>query len=415
MGDPPQVQFDHHSKEFLDNRHAEWKKLRESPVAYNERYGGFWVVSGHPEVAQVSRDEETYSSEFGERDGVMYRGIAGVPRTRGIPPAGIAEADGSIHQALRRVLNPVLLPKPINALRPFMEVLTNWFIDQKIETGHIDLVLDLANPVPAVVTMKLIGLPGDSWQHYGELFHATVAHRPGAPEYDRAISRVPEMVAELLAEARARRDEPRDDLLTRLVELRVSDGRPLTDEEISAVLWNLVGGGLDTTTSLTSLTLHHLDTSPELRRALIDRPELMDPATEEFLRYYSVNETLTRTVTKDTELGGQHLSRGDVVLISWLSANHDESEFEQPGEVMLDRSPNRHLAFGVGAHRCIGMHLARTMFQVLLGTVLRRLPDYRIDRDATRFYEGNPMLAGVVSMPAAFTPGRTEGPADRPF
>jgi cytochrome P450 len=415
MGVPPQVQFDHHSKEFLDDRHAEWRKLRQNPVAYNPRYGGFWVVSGHPEVAQVSRDEETFSSEIGDHDGVEYRGIAGVPRTRGIPPAGIAEADGSIHQALRRVLNPVLLPKAVNALRPFMEELTNWFIDQKISTGRMDLVLDLANPVPAVVTMKLIGLPGDSWEHYGELFHATVAHRPGAPEYDRAMARVPDMVAGLLAEAEARRSMPRDDLLTRLVQLRVDGDRPLSDREISAVLWNLVGGGLDTTTSLTSLTLHQLDTQPDLRRQLIDRPELMVPATEEFLRYYSVNETLTRTVTKPTELGGQQLNRGDVVLISWLSANHDESEFERPEEVVLDRSPNPHLAFGIGAHRCIGMHLARTMFQVLVETVLRRLPDYRVDLDATRFYEGNPMLAGVVSMPATFTPGPTAGPADRPF
>jgi cytochrome P450 len=415
MGQRPVVEFDHHSKDFLANRLAEWEKLRETPVAFSPRHGGFWVVSGHAEVAQVSRDEATFTGEFTERDGVKYRGIAGVPRARGIPPAGIAEAEGSIHQALRRVLNPFLLPNAVNDLRPLMQELTDWFIDQRVDTGRIDLVLDLTNPVPAVLTMKLIGLPATSWEDYAELFHATVAHRPGAAEYDRAISRVPEMMTELLAHASERRRSPRADLLSRLVELRLPDGRPLADAEIGSVLWNLVGGGLDTTTSLTSLTLHHLDTHPELRRQLIAQPELVGPATEEFLRYYSVNETLTRTVTKDTELGGCQLSRGEVVLISWLSANHDESEFERPGEVILDRAPNRHLAFGIGAHRCIGMHLARTMYQVLLGTILRRLPDYRVDREATRFYEGNPMLAGVVSMPATFTPGPRQGPAARPF
>ena len=420
MDRTPTVDFDHHSNEFLANRHAEWRRLRQCPVAYNPRYGGFWVVSGHDVVAQVSRDEETFSSYYappapdGEADGIRWQGIAGVPRPRGIPAAGIAEAGGAVHQALRRVMNPLLLPPAVNALKPFMEALTTWFIDERIESGRMDLVEDLTNPVPAVVTMRLVGLPAASWEHYAELFHAAVAYNPGEPEYDRAMGRVPDMVGELLAEARQRRTEPRDDLMTRLVELEV-EGRRLSDEEVSAVLWNLVGGGLDTTTSLTSLALHHLDHEPEQRAVLVDQPDRLVVATEEYLRYYSVNETLTRTVTRDVELGGQQLRKGDVVLLSWLSANHDEAEFNEPERVVLDRAPNRHLAFGVGPHRCIGMHLARTMFQVMLRQVLRRMPDYRVDREATRFYSGNPTLTGIVRMPATFTPGRREGPPERPF
>jgi len=213
----------------------------------------------------------------------------------------------------------------------------------------------------------------------------------------------------------ARRKEPRDDLLTALVELEVEDGRKLTDAEVGSVLWNLVGGGLDTTTSLTSLALYHLDEHRDLRQRLIDDPELLGRATEEFLRYFSVNETLTRTVTNDVELGGQQLCRGEHLMLSWLSANRDERQFERADEVVLDRAPNPHLAFGVGPHRCIGMHMARTMFQVLLRHVLTRIPDYEVDRAATQFYEGNPELNGVVRMPATFTPGATVGPAGRPF
>ena len=192
-------------------------------------------------------------------------------------------------------------------------------------------------------------------------------------------------------------------------------GRPLTDAELQSVLWNLIGGGLDTTTSLTSLTLHHLDAHPDLRARLIADPALIVPATEEFLRYFSVNETLTRTVTRDTELGGQQLCRGDHLMLSWLSANRDEAVFDRADEVVLDRETNAHLAFGVGPHRCIGMHMARTMFQVLLTAVLARIPDYAVDRAATRFYAGNPELNGVVTMPATFTPGPRLGPAARPF
>lgn len=415
MGETLVVDFDHHSKDFLDHRLDRWRRLRSTPVAYSERYGGFWVVSGYDEVARVSRDEETFSSEFGERDGVTRRGIAGVPRSRHIPPAGIAEAESGLHQALRRVLNPFLLPPAVEAMRPFVEDLTTWFVDQRIETGAMDLVHDLTNPVPAVVTMRLIGLPCEQWSHYAELFHATVAHRPGSQEHTRAVGRVPEMLASLLAEVEDRRRRPRDDMLSALVALAGDDGRPLDDDTISAVLWNLVGGGLDTTTSLTSLSLHHLGAHPEQRARLAADRGLIGPATEEFLRYFSVNETLTRTVTRSCELGGQHMEPGDVVLLSWLSANHDEDTFDRAGEVVLDRSPNRHLAFGVGPHRCIGMHVARALFQVMLGAVLDRLPDYRIDDAGVCFYEGNPMMAGVVSMPVTFTPGRRAGAGGRPF
>jgi cytochrome P450 len=128
-----------------------------------------------------------------------------------------------------------------------------------------------------------------------------------------------------------------------------------------------------------------------------------------------VNETLTRTVTRDVELAGQQLQRGDHLMLSWLSANRDETVFPQADEVVLDRAPNPHLAFGLGAHRCIGMHLARTLFQVLMSEVLTRIPDYRVDRAATKFYEGNPELNGVVRMPVTFTPGPKVGPAEQPF
>ena len=415
MGGPLVVDFDHHSNDYLDHRLEAWTKLRQTPVAFSEQYGGFWVVSGYEEVAQVSRDEATFASEYGERDGVKLNGITGVPRARGIPPAGIAEADPTVHQALRRVLNPFLLPPAVEKMRQFVADLTTWFIDQKIETGRMDLVLDVTNSVPAVLTLRLMGLPCDQWEHYAELFHGTVAHRPGSPEHDRAISRVPEMMATLFEEVKARRVEPRDDMMTALVNLTDGDGRPLGDDQVSAILWNLVGGGLDTTTSLTSLSLYYLADHPDLRQQLIAHPELLPTATEEFLRYFSVNEMLSRTVTSETELGGQKLGRGDQVLISWLSANHDETVFDRPGEVVLDRSPNRHLAFGIGPHRCIGMHLARSVYQVMVAAVLERMPDFEVDTGGTHFYEGNPLMAGVVSMPVTFTPGPPTGPGTRPF
>lgn len=417
MQDRPVVEFDHHNKEFHDNRHAEWAELRSCPVAFNPRFGGFWVVSGYEEVESVARDGETFSSLYVSEsdDGIDYLGISGMPRAKTTQSLGIGEVEGPLHTTLRRAINPFLSPLAIAALEPLMSRVAAWFLDQVIETGHIDLVADLTNPVPAILTMEAVGLPLDGWRRYADLFHCVVAYRPGHPEFDQAIAHVPAMLADLNAEAASRREAPRDDLFTALVELRVGGELALTDAEVGRVLWNLVGGGLDTTTSLTSLVLHHLDQHPDLRHQLIDHPELVPSATEEFLRFFSVNETLTRTVTRDVELGGQQLRRGDHVMLSWLSADRDETKFECPDQVILDRAPNPHLALGIGPHRCIGMHMARTMFQVLLREVLTRIPDYEIDRSAVRFYEENPQLNGVMAMPARFSPGIVTGPTERPF
>lgn len=416
MPDRPTVNFDHHSPEFHSARHDRWAELRRCPVAYNERYGGFWVVSGYDEVTTVSRDSETYSSTHLAEpdDGITYLGIAGIPRGRAIPTAGIAEVEGPLHLALRRIMNPYLVPNAVARMRPLMESATRWFLDRRIEAGSMDLVGDLTNPVPAILTMDLVGLPLDDWEPYADLFHATIAYRPGQPEFDRAVAQVPAMLSRLGEVAAARRADPGDDLLSALATTEI-DGRLLTDDELRGVLWNLVGGGLDTTTSLTSLSLLHLSRHLELRRQLVDRPELMVAATEEFLRYFSVNETLTRTVTRDAVLGGQRLGRGDHLMVSWLSANRDGAVFPDADRVVLDRAPNPHVAFGVGPHRCIGMHMARTMFQVLAAEVLSRIPDYAVDHDAIQLYAGNPELNGVVRMPITFTPGPRLGPETRPF
>jgi cytochrome P450 len=253
----------------------------------------------------------------------------------------------------------------------------------------------------------------DGWQPYAELFHATIARRPTDPRHQRAVANVPEMLERLRTEADRCRRNPQDDLLSALVRIE-RDGKPLDDDTVTSVLWNLVGGGLDTTASLTSLTLLHLAEHPEQRRRLTAEPDLLASSTEEFLRYFSVNEQLSRTVGADTELDGQHLRAGDRVLISWLSANRDEATFPRPDEVILDRAPNPHIAFGVGPHRCIGMHIARTTFQALIREVLERIPDYEVAQPP-EYYDGTPLLSGLVSLPVTFTPGRRLGPAHAPL
>ena len=277
----------------------------------------------------------------------------------------MSEIDGPEHAALRRLLNPTLTPKSVDGLRPRMQAVATWFIDRIVAAGQADLVLDYTTPVPAVLTLEMMGMPAGNWRHYADFFHATSSYERHEPEYLAAVGQFGEMWAELAAFARHRRSHPADDLTTTLVTADL-DGRPLSDDEVTGIMWNLVAGGLDTTTSLVSWALHHLGTHPDDRRRLIDEPELLPTAVEEFLRHFSPNETLSRTVTRDVDLGGRRLHAGDRVMTSWVSANHDEAVFERPDEILVDRSVNPHLAFGVGGHRCIGAHLARAEAEVML-------------------------------------------------
>ena len=405
------VDFDHHSNEYNLNELAINTDLRgRCPVAWNTNYGGFWFLSSYDAVAQAARDGDTFAHKYepDADDGVNYQGEMGVPRPDGHPALGIGEVDGPYHLALRHALAPFFSPGAVERLQPFMEEQAHRFLDKRIGDGRMDLVLDYASPVPAILTMKLMGLPYDDWHLYAKLFHSVMAHPQDTPEYAEGLAAAPVLMKGVLDFAATRKAAPTDDLTSFLLHFEF-DGKRLSDEQMLGIIWNLVAGGVDTTTSQTSLTLLHLGTHPELRQQLIDRPELYRTAIDEFLRYFSVNQTLSRTVTRDVEIGGQCLRKNDLAVISWVSANHDEKEFDRPNEVILDRKPNRHLAFGLGPHRCIGSHLARLMSGVMVKAVLDRIPDYAVEVDRVRHYLGNPAMTGLGKLPVTFTPGAARG------
>jgi cytochrome P450 len=272
------VGFDHHSDEFNLNEPEVNAELRSRcPVAWNEKYGGFWYVSSYDAVEQVARDGDTFAHKYEPNapDGVNYQGEMGVPRPEGQPPLGIGEVDGPYHLALRRALTPFFSSGAVEKTRPFMEQSVHWFLDQRIADGRMDLVLDYASPVPAILTMRLMGLPYDNWQLYANLFHS-VMDAADADAYNGVIAEVPAMIDGLLKFAAARRADPADDLTSFLVQFEF-DGRRLDDNQLIDILWNLIGGGVDTTTSLTALSLLHLGTHQALRQQLIDRPSCTAP------------------------------------------------------------------------------------------------------------------------------------------
>ena len=416
MEDGGAIDVDHQTPGFIADRHRRYAELRDRcPVVFNQHYGGFWMITDYESVAIVARDNDTFAHKYEPEsgDGISYRGICGIPRPPYVPRMGVSEIDGPEHADLRRVLNPYMTTRVIERQRSRMEAVSAWFLDQITETGAADLVLDYATPVPAVLTLELMGMESSNWKHYADFFHATSSYEPSDPRFRSAVARRDDMWAELAGFAAFRRANPADDVTTALV-TAVIDGRPLTDDEITGIMWNLVAGGLDTTTSLVSWGLHYLGTHPDDRARLIGDAGLIGAAVEEFLRFYSPSETLTRTATRDVELAGRQIRRGDVVLISWVAANHDPSVFDGADAVRIDRAVNKHLAFGLGGHRCIGSSIARIESELMLGDVLRRLGDYEIDADGFKPYPGNLLMTGVVSMPVMFTPSARSGAAD-PF
>ncbi len=239
--------------------------------------------------------------------------------------------------------------------------------------------------------------------------HALVYTHPGTPEFDRAeagFARLIETVRELIPKRRA---DPGDDLISFLTQVEIG-GATISDEDIAAVCNAVIPGGVDTTTALLANTFDYLDRDRAARRHLIDAPESIADTCDEFLRYFTPVMGAGRTVMRDTTIGGVPVKQGDRVLLSWAAGNLDAKVFPRPARIDLDRDAGRQTAFGVGLHRCIGRHIARMDFEVMVGEVLHRLPDYRIVEGAER-YSTLGQINGFVKMPARFTPGSRRGPA----
>jgi len=215
-------------------------------------------------------------------------------------------------------------------------------------------------------------------------------------------------MARITEELRDRVREPRDDALTTIARHEVN-GTRVNEDVARSIAFLTVTGGIDTTTSFTGAALLHLSEHPADRDRLLTDPDLLPVATEEFLRYYPPARTHARTVRDDTEFAGVTMRRGERVVLSEAAAGRDHSAFAEADTFVIDRDPNRHLAFGVGIHRCPGSHLARVEFAEMVTTVLRRIPDYAIDPAGVEEYPTWSMVGGWRRLPATFTPSRPLG------
>lgn len=379
--------FDHLAVSAMENPFELLAGLRATcPVAHSDRYDGFWVLSRYDDVNRVAHDPVRFTSTQGVT--IPHHGFP-----ISLPPI---ELDPPLQRQFRAPLLDRFSPQRVAEREKDVRAAVATLIDAFVETGRADLACDLMIPLPCIITSQFFGFPEEDW---GKLHDWAVRIMRTDGDLDVVI----ETFQYFGALYEDRRANPRDDIPSLMLTIEV-DGRAINEEEFLCMMNVLFVAGLDTTANAGANMFAHLARHPELRRRLVEEPALIPGAVEEFLRYLSPLPALSRTATEDVDIGGRVIPAGERVQLHWMAANHDPDEFPDPDVFVPDRSPNRHFAFGAGAHRCLGSNLARLELRVVLEEVLHRLPDYRLADDAPiERYPG--VTRGVSSLPVVFTPG----------
>lgn len=381
--------FDHLDVAWGQGAVSIWADLRERcPVAHTDRFHGAYLPTRYDDIASIAYDTENFSSRtviVNEIPPAEIRGIA--------PPI---TSDPPEHTIARRILLPAFAPRKIEAWIPATRQICRELLDRIGDADSCDAAVDYAQHVPVKVIAKMLGVPeadGDQFRHW---IHQLLEEGPGDPQIAANAGKA---LRDYLSDHVARRrEEPADDLLGFLLELRFA-GEPLSDRHLVGTATLLLIAGIDTTWSSIGAALWHLANHDDDRRRLAAEPGLMTQAIEEFLRAYAP-VTMARYVVNDTEIGGVTMKAGQRVLLPFPAGNRDQRAFDRADEVIIDRAENRHYAFGLGIHRCLGSNLARMEMQVALEEWMHRHPDFHVadaDADAVRWSVGQ--IRGPRTLP----------------
>lgn len=381
-----------------------WKDLRERcPIAHSTRWGGSWMPTRYEDVRDMARAVPTLSSRA---PGV----IPPSPEMREILIQEVKEfgaellpisADPPLHKPFKQLILPLFSPKAVETYRPFTEKLANNLIDQIIDNGTVaDGAVDYAQQLPPRVIAYIIGIDETRADEFTEWVRGILEQGQANPEIRLKYRRIiRDYFQEMMAE---RRRNPRDDAISKLMEAKI-EGESLSDYTIIGVCFLLLVAGIDTTWSSIGSALFHFGTKTDHRNRMYAEPELFPTAIEELLRFYSPVK-MARRVLEPVAFGGVEMQPGDKVIMNFPAANRDPEVFENPDEVMLDREQNRHIAFGVGIHRCAGSNLARMEMDVALRTWFNRIKDFEVIQPEKVIWSGGqvrgprvmPMRIGVA-------------------
>lgn len=390
-------EFDHVSPRLAPVLHESLARMRSlCPVAHSDLHGGFWVITKYEDVLKVAQDWATFTSTDGLNIPPSRTHVRNIP----------VEVDPPEQRAYKKLINAHFTPQMIAPWEEATRALVSRLIDGFVESGHCEFMDDFARPLPSLTFFEFgLGAPPEDLDEVSRL--ASTSSIPNDPEAAASWAGLAAWITALVE--RRRGEPPRGDVVDAVLKAEF-DGRPLAQQEIIGIVQLLVLGGLETTAGALGLMMHRFCLSPEIPAQLRAQPELIPKAVEELLRLDGPFVAIARTATRDVELGGQQIRKGDKVLLYWASAGYDEDEFPSPEVFDLDRATNRHLAFGAGPHRCIGSNLARQNLRIALEELLRRLHDIRV-ADGAEIHFHNTLTRAPNSLPIAFTPGPREAGA----
>jgi cytochrome P450 len=369
----------------------------KGPVVYSPHHGGHWIVTHYKEIHEILTDAETFSS---------YPNNLVTPADFGrfIP----LELDPPDHTAYRHALQPLFSPQRMKKLSDDIRVQVNELIDEFAPKGEAEFISQFAHELPARVFLSLMDWPISDAPMFTEATDAVLFGKPGGTkeESDQVMMMAAMTVAgyfnNVIAERRA---NPGDDATSKLIhtEVELADGKQLlNDEELFRMFFLLLMGGLHTVQGSLAWTVAHLSKNPEQRAALVADPTLVPKAVEEILRIEAA-VVPGRRATRDFEIGGVHISKDDQLILMLCAANRDPEQFTDPNALDITRTPNRHLSFGAGVHRCLGSHLGRIELTIALEELHRRIPDYALVENDPPVWHST-QVRGCARMPITFTP-----------
>ena len=391
------------SRPFADRVPHEWFAFlrKNAPVWWQEEEAGpgFWAVTSHADCTTVNRDYEHFSSS--KKATFLWD----------LPEDDLAQQqmlmlnmDPPLHTRYRRLVNKGFTPRMVNQLHEGINAAADQIIDSVIEKGSADFVTDIAAELPLMVIADLLGVPDEDRHRMFDWSNRMIGSDD--PEYQTGEEASQQAAMELYAYAselfNTKRIDPHEDLMSVLTQVEV-DGEKLNSMELELFFLLLTVAGNETTRNLISGGMAAFFDHPDQWELLRNDRSLLPSATEEMLRFVSPVMNFRRQTTSDFELGGQHIEEDTKVVFFHISANRDESVFENPQTFDITRNPNPHLAFGAGGpHFCLGANLARMEIRVMFEHLLDRVPDIALDGEVQRLQSA--FISGVKHIPVSFPP-----------
>jgi len=405
MAQQPQV--DLFNPDFKANPYPTYAQLRsDAPIRRVPLPDGrgMWLVTRYEDVSAIFRDERFVKDWRNAMTPEQLAQVPAIPEVMKPLTSNMLDTDPPDHERLRALVSKAFTPRLIERMRPRVQEIADTLLDAVRDKGEMDLIDDYAFPLPITVIAELLGVPAEDRDRFREWSNAAVSGDTTQEYIEKVL--LPHMQAftdYLRAMFDEKRKNPKDDLISALVQAEEA-GDKLSEDELMAMVFLLLVAGHETTVNLIGNGSLALLQHPDQLRKLREDPALIKPAIEELLRYDGPVETSTeRFAREDIAIGGTVIPRGEMVMVVIASADHDPDRFQDPDALDITRADNKHLAFGKGIHFCLGAPLARMEGQIAINTLLRRMPNLRLKYSPESLtWRPGMVLRGLKALPVEF-------------